>query len=108
VSLLAFQPILGLLHHYKYRQIQRRTFWSHAHIWFGRCLLIVGVINGGLGLQLAGNTMSGEIAYAVVAGVILIIYLVVASYGEMKRSRSLPPVEDKQSVQNGYRHQIRR
>lgn len=42
--------------------------------------MILAVINGGLGLQLAGNTKHGEIAYGVVAGVIALIYTLFALF----------------------------
>jgi hypothetical protein len=47
-------------------------------MWYGRILIILGVINGGLGLKLAGNSKKGEIAYGVVAGVMLVIYIATA------------------------------
>lgn len=40
-------------------------------------LILLGAINGGLGLQLSANTTSGEIAYGVIAGVVFVIYVVV-------------------------------
>jgi hypothetical protein len=39
--------------------------------------MILAVINGGLGLQLAANTRSGEIVYGVLAGVMAVLYVVV-------------------------------
>jgi hypothetical protein len=36
--------------------------------------MLCGIINGGLGLQLAANTKKGEIAYGVVAGVMAVGY----------------------------------
>ncbi|MCJ1285565.1 hypothetical protein MMC26_004906, partial [Xylographa opegraphella] len=62
ISGLFLQPFLGLIHHFIYRKTQRKTLWAHAHVWWGRALLILGAINGGLGLQLSGNTVKGEIA----------------------------------------------
>jgi len=79
VFALIFQPILGLIHHSLYRKTSRRTFWAVAHVWFGRALIILGVINGGLGLQLSANTTSGMIAYGVIAGVVFLIYLAVVA-----------------------------
>jgi hypothetical protein len=38
--------------------------------------MLCGIINGGLGLQLAANTKKGEIAYGVVAGVMAVVYAV--------------------------------
>jgi hypothetical protein len=43
-------------------------------MWYGRILIILGVVNGGLGLKLAANSHGGEIAYGVVAGVMAIAY----------------------------------
>ncbi|MCJ1386144.1 hypothetical protein MMC17_009270 [Xylographa soralifera] len=79
ISGLFLQPFLGLIHHFIYRKTQRRTLWAHAHIWWGRALLILGAINGGLGLQLSANTVNGEIAYGVIAGVVFLIYVAVVS-----------------------------
>lgn len=45
---------------------------------------MLGVINGGLGLQLAANTRKGEIAYGVIAGVVLVIYVGVISIGDRR------------------------
>lgn len=39
-----------------------------------------GIINGGLGLQLAGNSTGGIIGYGVVAGVIAALYLVLVVF----------------------------
>jgi hypothetical protein len=38
--------------------------------------MLCGIINGGLGLQLAANTKKGKIAYGVVAGVVAVVYMV--------------------------------
>jgi hypothetical protein len=41
---------------------------------------VCGIINGGLGLQLAGNSTGGIIGYGVVAGVIAALYLVLVVF----------------------------
>ena len=45
------------------------------HRWFGRFLILLGAINGGLGLQLSANTIAGEIAYGVIAGTMFLLYV---------------------------------
>ena len=40
--------------------------------------MLLGAINGGLGLQLQDESVGGEIAYGVVAAVIFIIYVAIA------------------------------
>ncbi|KAF2091532.1 iron reductase domain protein, partial [Saccharata proteae CBS 121410] len=94
--LLFFQPFLGLLHHVLFKKHSMRTFWSYAHIWLGRILITLGIINGGLGLLFAADTPwaasnSAYIAYGVVAGVIWLVYVAAAVYGEVKRKKSQPP-----------------
>jgi len=74
VSLFLLQPFLGLLHHAAYKKHHARSAFSHTHIWFGRCVMILGAINGGLGLRLAANSKKAEIAYGVVAGVVGVCY----------------------------------
>ncbi|KAF5976338.1 hypothetical protein FCOIX_7194 [Fusarium coicis] len=37
-----------------------------AHIWYGRVLMILGIVNGGLGLQLAGASKKLIIGYGMV------------------------------------------
>ena len=76
-SLMFFQPILGYIHHLVYVRSQKPTWWAVAHIWYGRALIILGAINGGLGLQLANNSTGGEIAYGVVAGVVFLVWFAV-------------------------------
>ncbi|KAH7151138.1 hypothetical protein DER46DRAFT_689903, partial [Fusarium sp. MPI-SDFR-AT-0072] len=72
--LMAIQPILGWLHHRNFAKYQRRTGISHAHIWYGRALMILGIVNGGLGLQLAGASMKLIIGYGIVGLVTFLMY----------------------------------
>ncbi|KAJ6263732.1 hypothetical protein Dda_2302 [Drechslerella dactyloides] len=66
---LFFQPIVGLIHHWLFKVKGKRTILAYIHTYWGRALMILGIINGGLGLQLANNTSGGKVAYAVVAGI---------------------------------------
>jgi hypothetical protein len=90
-ALLAFQPMLGFLHHVFFKRHHARTIWSYGHIWFGRIAIILGIVNGGLGLGLAKRTghmvpsQGAVIGYSVVAGFFGLVYIVSAIYGERKR-----------------------
>ncbi|KAM5355807.1 hypothetical protein ACJ41O_002453 [Fusarium nematophilum] len=75
VALMGLQPILGWAHHRYFVSHGKRGIISHVHIWFGRILMILGIINGGLGLQLAGSPRGYVIAYSVVAGIAAVLYL---------------------------------
>lgn len=49
------------------------------------------MINGGLGLKLAGNARRGTIiAYGVVAGLIWLVWMLFACFGEVRRRRNAP------------------
>lgn len=54
------------------------------HIWLGRLLITLGMINGGLGLLLSANASTGEyIAYGVIAAVIWVAYVALVVGGEV-------------------------
>ena len=75
VSLLAFQPVIGLLHHRLYKTSSNPTFWSVVHVWLGRLIITLGIINGGLGLLFAADTKNGEIIYGVIAGLVWLVWV---------------------------------
>lgn len=100
VALLGIQPILGWIHHAGYKRYQRRTIISHIHIWYGRVLLAVGIVNGGIGMHEKGTDEKYKIAYAVVAGVLGGLYIGAAIWGAIKRSRA-PKISTKGSGSSG-------
>ena len=102
VCLLAFQPILGLVHHYLYKKQHIRTFWATAHVWFGRVVITLGIINGGLGLKLSANTKRGEIAYGVIAAVLWLVWMAVAGVSYAKRDGSQGRVGESGEKLTGY------
>ncbi|KAI0831543.1 hypothetical protein F5Y06DRAFT_307762 [Hypoxylon sp. FL0890] len=87
LAVLFFMPPLGIAHHAKFKQLKRRTMYSHAHLWLGRATLTLGIINGGLGLQLARASQGVIIAYSIVGGILWLIWLITAVLGEIRRSR---------------------
>lgn len=89
---MLIQPFIGFTQHYLFRKKQKQTPASHLHIWYGRLLILLGMINGGLGLRLAGNSRAGTstagtIAYGVVAGVVGVAYLAFVSGFEWKKAK---------------------
>ncbi|KAL8791639.1 MAG: hypothetical protein Q9195_005788 [Heterodermia aff. obscurata] len=103
VSLLAFQPILGMVHHIIYKKRLSRTAWATAHVWYGRVLLTLGIINGGLGLRLSDNTKGGEIAYGVIAGLLWLLWMVVVVFSYANRGSSGPNAgETGERLTGGY------
>lgn len=109
-----FMPIFGYAHHriFKRRQIAMeagrgtkppgRTPVGRVHLWTGRVLIIFGVINGGLGIQLAGKspfqsrstTTKAKIAYGVVAGLMFSLYAVLVVLFELRRRKQQKEVRE--------------
>lgn len=77
VVLMVIQPVLGFIHHRQYLKTSQRGPISAAHRGYGLALVAMGIINGGLGLALASAPRGAIIAYAVVAAVVTIGYLLV-------------------------------
>ena len=79
--LVLFQPALGIYQHLHYHKTGGKSPMGVIHRWLGRSVIILGVINGGLGFMQAGpvgNDYSPSwavVAYAIVAGVIFFVYL---------------------------------
>ncbi|KAE8441765.1 hypothetical protein EG329_004323 [Mollisiaceae sp. DMI_Dod_QoI] len=101
IALFLIQPIFGIIHHIQYKRNLSRAGVSHLHIWYGRILMLLAVVNGGLGLKLANNTKNGEIAYGVVAGVIGLIYIIFAVF-KRKGSSSSMLARKEVVVENGH------
>lgn len=85
---MVLQPILGALHHTSYKRQGRRGALSHVHVWYGRALMILGIINGGLGLQLARANMAFRTAYIVLAAVIAGPYFLAIPWLEMRKAKA--------------------
>ena len=102
--ILCAQPLGGFLHHRYFKKYGRRSTVSYAHIGIGRIAIILGMINGGLGLQLAGARGSGVIAYAVIAAVMGLLYIVSIVYGERKRSKRLSQESQPVHKEHGRHH----
>ncbi|CAK7216152.1 hypothetical protein SCUCBS95973_002708 [Sporothrix curviconia] len=97
VAAMAFQPFLGMLHHRHFVKHQSRGFVSHWHIWWGRLLMVLGVVNGGLGLQLAFASKSVIIGYSVASAVLFLAYVAAKVIGPC----ILAPERSKKSPNRG-------
>lgn len=81
------QPFVGFFHHYRFVKTQKQGVWTLAHMWYGRVLILLGIINGGLGLRLANNSRTGEIAYGVLGGLVGLVILLWAAFFEAQKRR---------------------
>lgn len=86
VALMGLQPIFGFAHHRYFKSHGRRGVISHVHIWYGRILMLVGIVNGGLGLKLASSPTGYVVAYSVIAGIAALVYTGSIFVGNMRRA----------------------
>lgn len=84
---LFFQPVLGLIHHARFKKLRRRQIWSHLHLWNGRLMIPLGIINGGLGLRIAGAPGRLVAAYAAVAAIMGGLWIAVSVMSEVRRAK---------------------
>ncbi|KAK7426351.1 hypothetical protein QQZ08_007106 [Neonectria magnoliae] len=84
-AMISLQPILGWAHHKHFAKHQQRGLISHAHIWYGRALILIGIVNGGLGLQLANTPQRFIIAYSVVAAIMSVLYVAGSVLGGVQK-----------------------
>ena len=87
--LVVGQPASGLLHHKLFKKYGHRTLWSYLHLWNGRAAIVLGMVNGGLGLALARAGRSSLVAYAVVAGIVGVVYIAAGFVGGRWKQRRL-------------------
>jgi hypothetical protein len=108
--LLFFQPILGYVHHVKFKKYSRRTVWSYGHLWLGRIVITLGMINGGLGMLLASDapaflsfrpTQGQIIAYGVIAGIMWLAWVAAAVVGERRRRKTTPKAAKEAETEDG-------
>jgi len=86
---LLSQPITGWLHHRFFVRFGGRSKSSWFHLIIGRVCVILGMLNGGLGLHLAQVKGGAPIAYAVIVVIMVILYVASIVIGERRRKRAI-------------------
>ncbi|OOF91473.1 iron reductase domain protein [Aspergillus carbonarius ITEM 5010] len=88
--LVLVQPVLGMLQHRRFKESGRPGGRiGVVHRWVGRGGILLGMVNGGLGFRLAGvggrfAPVGAVVGYAVVVGVVGMVYLGVLGWGVVK------------------------
>ncbi|EEH44049.2 hypothetical protein PABG_11456 [Paracoccidioides brasiliensis Pb03] len=90
--LSVFQPLLGYLHHRHYVRMRKGSVMGFVHRWVGRAMLILAIVNGGLGFKFAGIGSDtapkvGVIVYGAIAGFMGVIYVAVATWGTARNRK---------------------
>ncbi|KAE8330928.1 hypothetical protein BDV39DRAFT_212380 [Aspergillus sergii] len=95
-ALILFQPAMGFLQHRYFHKTGKKSVFAYLHRWFGRSIIVLGIVNGGLGFHLARNVTSTApvgaiIAYSVVAGIIGLVYAIVVIVLPLRKQRTPSP-----------------
>ena len=107
LAIAFIQPIFGFVHHTIYKKRAAdvaagrptkppgRTPVGRVHLWVGRLLILLGMINGGLGIRLASfspfqtdaTSRKAGIAYGIVAAFMFLLYVFFVISFEIRRTR---------------------
>lgn len=101
-SLILFQPAMGLYQHLYYHRTGGRSVFGLVHRWLGRTMIVLGIINGGLGWQLTGSS-GAYTPYAVVASLVFLTYLAVLFWAWYHSGQAQDAGDEK--PQRGYEMQ---
>jgi hypothetical protein len=104
-SLVAFQPLMGLIQHINWRRKATRSIWSYTHRWFGRLVIILGIINGGLGFYISkpgsnSAPWNGIIAYSVISGAVAVFWIAVVIVRDIRARRGKHTPKSTSSLEN--------
>ncbi|KAF2717833.1 iron reductase domain protein, partial [Polychaeton citri CBS 116435] len=69
---------LGLVHHTMFKRTKTPTMMGQVHRFLGIFIVLLGMINGGLGLNLASDDHYA-VAYGVIVGIVGVVFLLVTS-----------------------------
>jgi hypothetical protein len=93
-SLSIFQPAMGLIQHRHFHKTGGKGMFAYLHRWLGRSMIVLGIINVGLGFQLTGwrdpfAPRGAVISCSVVAGLVGVSYVTILLVSSMKKQRAL-------------------
>ncbi|GFP59091.1 hypothetical protein TASIC1_0012009400 [Trichoderma asperellum] len=104
VGFLSHPPLLGLLQHRYFKRTGGKSKFAYMHRWLGRGAIITGMINTGVGFQLAQKNViihaSSYVRSYVILGILTTIWVSLILYDE-RRWRKQPPfrMEEKRESQ---------
>jgi hypothetical protein len=117
VGMLTLQPVLGYIHHLIFKsrflavqagephaKAPGRTLITHGHLWLGRVLIPLGIINGALGIKATWSPMNplqsahtsniAMIVYCVLVGAVYVLYLAICIRHEYRRTMDVVAREE--------------
>jgi uncharacterized membrane protein (DUF485 family) len=90
-TIIVLQPIMGILQHRHFKRTGGKSSFAYIHRWIGRGAIVLGIINNGLGFQLASSNViipaRSYIRNFVILGVVVAAWLSLVMYDEFKARR---------------------
>ena len=78
---MSIQPMTEILNHFFYGRYPKIVYLGYMHLWLGRVLITLGIVNGGLGFAFANTipyqpvwSVAPKIVYAIIAASVWILY----------------------------------
>ncbi|KAA8651672.1 cytochrome b561 domain-containing protein [Aspergillus tanneri] len=80
--LTLFQLLMGLVQHIHFQRTGGKSLFTYMHRWLGRLIIVLGIVNGGIGFlatkdQGDAAPAGAIVVYSVVAGVVGVAYTLV-------------------------------
>lgn len=93
IALTIFQPFIGFIHQrFAISHKEYLLMWN-IHAWYGRCLMAVAIIQGGIGLQLANkyspHPLGALAAFLTISLLMLLIYSIMMFRNRGRRKRRI-------------------
>jgi len=94
-TIIVFQPIMGILQHRHFKKTGGKSIFAYLHRWIGRGAIALGMINSGLGFQLARTTgilvtTSCYVRSYVLLGVLVSIWFSLVVFDHLRAHRQKP------------------
>jgi len=110
--IILVQPAMGILQHMHFRKTGGKSWFGIIHRWTGRIAILLGIVNNGLGFQLAEDwggvnvPMSSYYRNFIIAGVLALIWLGLAVYDEFRGSRTKTAVDGEGHTSMHAKHSV--
>ncbi|KAK6544742.1 hypothetical protein TWF694_001427 [Orbilia ellipsospora] len=86
LTIIIFQPVMGILQHRYFKRTGGKSVFAYIHRWIGRFAILLGMINNGLGFQLAENDIEiptkSYVRNFTILGVLVTVWLGLVIYDE--------------------------
>jgi uncharacterized membrane protein (DUF485 family) len=104
-TIILFQPIMGILQHLYFKKTGGKSIFAYLHRWIGRCAIALGMINSGLGFQLAGTTgiivsTGSYVRSYVLLGVFVSIWFSLVVFNDLRARRQKVSTDEREKGAN--------